>query len=545
MVIALLLSDANKPLRYADLSRVGLQCLYAAHSMWKALSILQSAILCRELETLSTTSSTLPSRLLSAFDAHVGDCSCQTRAQMLWELVQFYGIPEKQDTLDRAIIMLQELRIQAALLLQEIEQSHGKPRIPTLDALRTHLSVWQRIGFTRFLNLFSGPSDSPPGTGVPQATVAGDVLVSPTPPPDSSHKRYQITVAPEWDTDNLFLVARFLTLCLLLSECKIAKINSGPPIRVIVRVDLQLMYASIGRELEALGLLPAQRNAKPCDGKVKLNKQCDAMQGYVSIVTTDWVKKAVLRLGLLDFHQSLSEGLIVANSRRISCVATYVSALLLRALWFTSNTPLLVAIQRFCSHGGFHNIYCRITRNPTSPAPSFCEMGEPNWFDVTLVSDEDIIASPWAIMPHVIMICMSGEGTIDDFRRLLLDSNQGNSRPSQPHSGTCREIVDYINKLKELNFARFMVHCSAHHDQFPFTLPDDEDGFETVSDLIQKGLGKRASDIFKEARDGADAFGTGRSMNRFTIEHLVVEFPGMTLKELQGKPTVYGCKLES
>lgn len=243
---------------------------------------------------------------------------------MLWELVQFYNIPEKKNALDHAITTLQELRIQATLLLQEIELSQGKPRIPTLNALRTHLSVWQRISFMHFLNHFSGPSDSPPETGgAPQTGAAGDVLVSkcilpvrvmyhnflnalfpgPTPPPDSSHKCYQITVGPEWDADNLFLIARFLMLCLLLSECKIAKLKSGPPTRVIVRVDLQLMYANIGRELEALGLLPARRNAKPCDGKVKLHAQCDAMQGYVSIVTTDWVKKAVLRLGLLDFHQ--------------------------------------------------------------------------------------------------------------------------------------------------------------------------------------------------------------------------------------------------
>ncbi|KAG2117199.1 uncharacterized protein F5147DRAFT_671705 [Suillus discolor] len=546
MVIALLLSDVNKPVRYADLSRVAFQCLCATHSMWKALSILRSAISYRELET--PTSFTPPSQLLSAFDAHVGDCSCQTRAQMLWELVQFYNIPEKKDALDRAITMLQELRIQATLLLQEIELSCGKPRIPTLDALGTHLSVWQRIGFTRFLDHFSGPSDFPPERGgAPQTAAAGDVLVSPTPPPDSSHKRYQITVEPEWDTDNLFLVARFLTLCLLLSECKIAKLKSGLLTRVIVRVDLQLMYANIERELEALGLLPARRNAKPCDGKMKFNRQCDAMQVYVSIVTTDWVKKTVFRLGLLDFHQSLSEGLIVANGRGISCVATYPSTLLVRALWLTSNTPLLVAIQRFCSHGEFHNIYCRITRNPAfpAPAPSFCEMGEPNWFDVTLVLDEDIISSPWAMLPHVIMICMSGKGTIDDFRCLLLDSNQGNLRPSQPHNGTCQEIVDYVSKLKELNFARVIAHCFAHHNQFPFTLPDDEDALERVSDLMQKGLGKRASDAFKGARDGADDFGTGRSMNMFTIEHLVVEFPGMVLKELQGKPTVYGCKFES
>jgi hypothetical protein len=323
MVIALLLSDANKPLRYKDLGRVALQCLHGVHSMWKALSILQSVIPCGGLETPSTTSSTLPSRLLSAFDAHVGDCACPTRAQMLWELVQFYNIPEKKDALKRAVTMLQEIRIQAALLLQEIEQSYGKPRTPGLDALQTHLSVWQRIGFTRFLDLFYGRSDSPSGTSVPQTTAAGDVLASkcilsvgridhnllnalflgPPPPPNSSHKCCQIRVETEWDVDNLFFIARFLTLCLLLSECKIAKIESGPPIRVTVRVDLQWMYAEIGRELEALNLLPAQRDAKRCNGTVKMNAQCDAMQGYISIITTDWVRKTVLRLGLFDLHQ--------------------------------------------------------------------------------------------------------------------------------------------------------------------------------------------------------------------------------------------------
>lgn len=140
---------------------------------------------------------------------------------------------------------------------------------------------------------------------------------------------------------------------------------------------------------------------------------------------------------------------------------------------------------------------------------------------------------------------MSGKGTIDDFRRLLLDVNRGNSRPTQPHHGTCQEIIDYVGKLKELNFARFITHFFAHHDQFPFTLPDDEDAFRRVSDLIKKGLGKRASEILNGARYGADYFGAGRSMDMFTMEHLLLEFPVMIWKELQEMPTVYGCKLES
>lgn len=122
-------------------------------------------------------------------------------------------------------------------------------------------------------------------------------------PQNSSHKHRQITVEAGWDPCNLFLVARFLTFCSLLSQCKKAKIEDGPPIHVVVRVDLQSTYAEIGQELEALSLLPAQSNVKPYDGNVKMNAQCDAMQGYVSIVTTDWASKEVFKLGLFDFHR--------------------------------------------------------------------------------------------------------------------------------------------------------------------------------------------------------------------------------------------------
>ena len=222
---------------------------------------------------------------------------------------------------------------------------------------------------------------------------------------------------------------------------------------------------------------------------------------------------------------------------------------------------MFVVIQRFCSHGGqlihksllissiqcviseFHNIYCRVTRNPgkqISSASSLFETGNPDWFDVTVVSDQDILALPWARLPHVVMICMSGEGTIEDFRRLHLGGNQ----TRQPHKGTCREIVDYINNLKNVNFARCLAHWAAHHPQFPFTLPDREDEYKRVYELVQRGLGDRAGEVFREARDGAEEFGTGRSINMFTIEHVFLEFPGVVWNEMKEEPAIYGCKLE-
>jgi hypothetical protein len=110
--------------------------------------------------------------------------------------------------------------------------------------------------------------------------------------------------------------------------------------------------------------------------------------------------------------------------------------------------------------------------------------------------------------------------------------------------GRCEEIINYVGKLERVNFARSIVHDVAQHGQFPSNLPSLEDGFNRVSELMQKILGKKASDVF-EARDGADDFGTGRSINMFTAEHVFLEFPGLMLTELKEKPAIYGCKLES
>jgi hypothetical protein len=50
--------------------------------------------------------------------------------------------------------MLQEIRIHVASLLQDLEKSGGKARIPELDALNTLGNVWKRAGSCDFLWTF-------------------------------------------------------------------------------------------------------------------------------------------------------------------------------------------------------------------------------------------------------------------------------------------------------------------------------------------------------------------------------------------------------
>ncbi len=50
----------------------------------------------------------------------------------------------------------------------------------------------------------------------------------------------------------------------------------------------------------------------------------------------------------------------------------------------------------------------------------------------------------WIINLLIFMICMSGEGTIENY----LGSNQ----TSHPRKGTCRGVVNYIGNHKDVNF---------------------------------------------------------------------------------------------
>ncbi|TFK20748.1 hypothetical protein FA15DRAFT_707821 [Coprinopsis marcescibilis] len=533
MVLALLLSDASKPVCYRDLDRVVFQCLLGAHSMWKALSIFHQSVRAGCAPSKDHIQSPL-----SAFDAHIGDCACQVRSQMIWELIEAYREPTREEILQRAIETLAKVRAQAAFLLHEVVQGHGKGRKlrpAHLDALTTNQQVWRQIGFVELFN-FTGKVSPTLQSGLDQ-TATEDA----TPP---SHDK------AEWNVDNLFSMGRFLTLCFLLSESKVVELKDSP-FEVKVRAYLAPMYSKISGELESLVPPSLRKGARGfCEGEGKLKVQRDSMQRHVSLITSDWVRKTSLRLGLHQLHESLSKGLIASNCKRFACAATFPSTLLLRLAWLRLDTPILLVVQRFCSHGELHIVYCRVTRTPAGEAAatrSIQELGESNWFHLDLVSAEELITSPWARLPHVVLIGMSGEGTFDDFRsRLLHISLDDHDQPIQPHANDCQEIREYGAKLRELNFPRFILHDAAHHPQFPFALPGDEDEYERVSYLLGEGLGEDVSRLFQVTKDGAEEFGAGKSLDKlFGLEHFFVEYPLTVVKEFKDKPVVYGCKVEA
>lgn len=181
----------------------------------------------------------------------------------------------------------------------------------------------------------------------------------------SAHRRRDLTVDAVWNPHDFVSVARLLTMCNLLSEFKIATIEAGPPTRVRVRVDLQSMYERNARELEDMQLRAKRPPNYHIKAHERMTRQTEAMQIYVSRVTTDWVKQRIKerdlwsRYGYLilladasSIFHSFPEEFVAASDRRITCVPSYVSFLLVRDAWMRLDIPIFAMIQHFCSHGG-------------------------------------------------------------------------------------------------------------------------------------------------------------------------------------------------
>lgn len=97
-----------------------------------------------------------------------------------------------------------------------------------------------------------------------------------------------------WDPRNFLVVVRFLTISYLLSGCKVATPETGPPTRMNVRLDLRSMYEKNSQELEDLQLTTQKLSYcnKSHTVTSQMKRQGRAMQSYISMVTTDWVRQA-------------------------------------------------------------------------------------------------------------------------------------------------------------------------------------------------------------------------------------------------------------
>lgn len=175
-------------------------------------------------------------------------------------------------------------------------------------------------------------------------------------------------------------------------------------------------------------------------------------------------------------------------------------------------------------------------------------MGNDDWFDITPITHEELISSAWAATPHITLICVSTNGLTEDFYTRLVDDNQAKLGCNKPHDGRCHEQDKYIDTLQGINFSSILMHFFAQHEQFPFALPDKQDGYDYVAKLLASELSEDAGTMFLKGRDEAVSLGTGSSARLFSFQHVYLEYPGVVARQVKGmidckdKPAVIGYR---
>lgn len=188
--------------------------------------------------------------------------------------------------------------------------------------------------------------------------------------------------------------------------------------------------------------------------------------------------------------------------------------------------------------------------NESSPRTQqdFESLGKDDWFDVTLATHEELISSPWASTPHIILVCVSINGSTGDFYNRLVDDNQEKLGCNKPHDGPCHEQNEYTDSLRGANFSSILMHFFAQHDQFPFALPNKRDGHDYVAELLASELGEEAGAVFLKGRNEAVDLGTGRSAKLFSFQHIYLEYPGVVARQVKDmidrkdKPALIGYR---
>ncbi|PBL04364.1 hypothetical protein ARMGADRAFT_51169 [Armillaria gallica] len=566
MATILLLAETDKIVRRKDVGRTLLHCLHGLHSIETALSVFHSFIsgMYNHAQPCSD--------VLALFDPHVGDCACHMRAQMLWDLIEYVSSsPEKRKFLEQAVQLLRESRLKTAILLQKLAKTNGNTSPLGFAPIITLSDIFQKIGFRTFMTLVDANSN-PSGTNTPAAeapfvgpgtntegnALSGlDAIVDRSFSPiessssdtsscssSSSRSHRSITVDVSWDPADAWSVVRFLTFSHLLSIPKRVIFKPGPPAGMIIRVEPLLSYTETEAALEALNLLEGVSLSsliRPGDRakKTGLVNECETMQVYISQMSVSWMKKVTVALSLSAAVQRLCGNYAARNTRQIACVSSYLSILPIRVAWLMKGVPILVAIERFCSDG-YHIIFHRVTRNPDAwdeykfvKDQDITATGNANWFDITPVSHDEVISSSWAGQPHVVLIAVSTDGDLEDFYGRLTHNGPSCPGSSQPHNRPCREIENYTNIVQKANFSQLLMLVFAQHEQFPFPLGSQQDGYEYVADCIREELGEEARRLFMKTCLEAYECGTGRSTKTYSFQHVYLELPGVVGRQVK------------
>lgn len=158
----LLLARPSKESRGKDLKRTLLHLLHGLHSIENALRCFILPFSSHE-SLLATPGHP---NILADFDAHVGDTACHMRAQMIWEVSEYYKPCQRRAWVDLALIALSQVKMQTISLMLALHGKRGYMRALGFGSIVTYGQIFDRIGWTAFLDILERNSTIPMFGGV-------------------------------------------------------------------------------------------------------------------------------------------------------------------------------------------------------------------------------------------------------------------------------------------------------------------------------------------------------------------------------------------
>nr|KMM67742.1 hypothetical protein CPAG_04075 [Coccidioides posadasii RMSCC 3488] len=470
-----------------------------------------------------------------AFDAHVGDTSCQLRASMIMMLLQHLR-KEPTNSLFRTMVSLLIGQLEDLIKmakntcrrLTKVGESpeslglskSGESRQSLLEKLGWQEPVMLgQDGFSSYIAELSQVSRKPTplvGHESPQISwqfrrhnvTIGVTISMPgqkCPPYRSKSRPIAEKMTPgspeNWDPSNFSQVVRLIVYSYMLSKYKRfcrrthvvgAELNPKLPLSVRDRLVSQ-DHDTTNRRFLLL------------TGPKRFEQDFASMQNWVGELSCSWLKLLASRFGD-DKLPRLLEQTTRISPKGLTSIPNYIGFLALRQFWAQTIVPILIMEKRFCGSGRFQEL----PENPGSPV---------RW-QLTKVTAKELLSST-NVEPHIVISGNSLNGTYDDYMRI--------KSPAHVHDDDqCPDNFEHCQIIKAVNMDRIALAIFAEHKHYSFELTG-EDGrigeAEVVGKFMEEADPWLRGDWEKRKYEAFD-LGTGFSLKTIMWQHVVLETVG-------------------
>jgi hypothetical protein len=231
--------------------------------------------------------------ILAEFDAHVGDCSCQLRAQMLLSLTWYYRQSKRREWIGDAVSVLKNIKRNIVTMYSDIHRAHGDLRLLGFSSLISLDDLFDRVGCRSLFNILDDQSS------IIDLDSKDDESIDSH--PTIQHRTQKVT-GDKWNLSNYRMVARLLSSCRLLSLYKTATLEPGS-IHICYRLDPLLVFSETKKQLDHLNLIDSDLLSNfitdhDQPSRKALINETENMQIYITELTFDWISRLSYELGL-------------------------------------------------------------------------------------------------------------------------------------------------------------------------------------------------------------------------------------------------------